>query len=228
MLIGGVTTAYVWQTSDHQQAAAGGGPTSPGSALGVASTPAPEPPTPPRSAEEDAIQALLDARAAAVMAGDRAAFLATVDPRRERFRRDQSRMLDNLAEVPLTTWSYELKTQPPPSPSGAALPQKWGSESKARQVVFRHRLRGADTDGAGTPRTITFTQRAGRLYVADDQAQHVGGQPHRYLWEEGPVESVSGQRSLVLGHPGQRAELRRLAAEADAAVPRVSAVWGKD
>ena len=38
--------------------------------------------------------------------------------------------------------------------------------------------------------------------------------------------AVSGRHSLVLGHPDSRAELERLARDVDAAVPRVSAVWG--
>jgi len=179
------------------------------------------------SPEERAVQALLDARAEAVLSADRAAFLDTVDPGRKGFRRGQGRLLDALADVPLSTWSYELETGSLATPPGATLAD-WGDQPRTLDVTFRYGLRGADADREGTPRAITFVQRGGRVRIVADEARDLGGRPQRYVWEEGPVAFAAGRRSLVLGHPGSRSELRRLADEVDAAVPRVSAVWGED
>ena len=218
-LAGGVTTAVVWQSSEQAEAG-------PSQAAQSADDPRQER-VPESSPEERAVQALLDARAQAVLSSDRAAFLATVDPENRRFRREQGRILDALAGVPLTTWSYELETGPLATQPSSALVD-WEGQPRTMNVTFRYALRGADADRDGTPRSITFVKRGGRIRIVADEARDFSGARQRYLWEEGPVAFAEGRRSLVLGHPGSEGELRRLADEVDAAVPRVSAVWGRD
>ena len=220
-LAGGGAATVLSQTSDAQADAVAPQAADPG-----ADSPRPKR-LPQRSPEERAVQKLLDARAEAVLSSDRDAFLKTVDPRQKSFRRSQGRMLDALAEVPLTDWSYVLQTGPPTAQAGSAL-LAWGSRSRSMQVRFRYGMRGETADREGTPRTVTVTRRGGRFFISADEALNGDGTRQRYLWDEGPVAVAKGRRSLVLGHPGSESELRSVADAADAAVPNVSSVWGRD
>lgn len=177
---------------------------------------------PERAAE---VQVLLDARARAVLHRDRAAFLAGVDPQATAFATRQATLFDALADVPLTAWTYTLaadRAQPP----DAALDARYGTWW-APGVVLGVGLEGIDTDPAESTQALTFVQRGGHWFVAaDDDFVARGAVTARELWDGGPVSVVRGVRSLVLGHPGSLPQLRRVAADVDAAVPRVSAVWG--
>ena len=218
-LTGGVTSAAVM---DGQPAPAVASAAAPGAVPGAGG------PQKTVSPEDRQLQALVDARAKAVLSHDRAAFLATVDPANTRFRRSQANVIDALARVPLSTWSYDL--------GGANLRAapvdvdvlRSGGRSRGVQASFRYGLRGFDNAASGQPRTLTFTRRKGRWYVSGDKAEALDGLRATFLWEHGPVAVVRGRRSLVLGHPANAARMRTLAAETDAAVPRVSAVWGRD
>lgn len=168
---------------------------------------------------------LLAARSRAVLERDRRAFLATVDPRAREFRQAQADLFDALAEVPLTAWSYVLDAADV-QPADPALDARYGTWWAPR-VTLRHALRGIDVQPAEAPQHLTFVRRGAQWYVAADSDFAARGDvTARALWDSGPVVAVQGRRSLVLGHPRSRGELRRLAREVDAAVPRVSAVWG--
>jgi len=73
----------------------------------------------------------------------------------------------------------------------------------------------------------TFVRRHGRVYVAgDDDMADLGGPSWTGPWDYGPLVAARGTSSLVLGHPQDSADLPRLAAAVDAAVPVVTGVWG--
>jgi hypothetical protein len=61
--------------------------------------------------------------------------------------------------------------------------------------------------------------------VADDGLADAGGDSWRGPWDFGTLALAHGSASLVLGH-GDRALLASIAADVDAAIPAVSAVWG--
>ena len=195
------------------------------------------PPTPPAKAQpasrtaaatqtpEAAVEALLRSRAKAVLGHDRKAFLATVDPKAGAFRTRQAALFDALADVPLTHWSYvvhadDLQRADP------RLRKRYGTWW-APTVTLRHSLQGIDADPSESTQHPTFVRRSSRWYLAaDDDFAARGDATERLLWDTGPVSVVRGRRSLVLGHPGSLSEMRRLAREVDAAVPRATAVWG--
>ncbi len=181
---------------------------------------------PDRLAERAAeVQALLDARARAVLRRDRLAFLAGVDPQATAFATRQAALFDALADVPLTAWTYTMDAAQAQLPD-ATLDARYGSWWAPR-VVLGVGLEGIDTDPAESTQALTFVQRDGHWYVAaDDDFLARGATTARELWDGGPVSVVRGARSLVLGHPGSLPQLRRLATDVDAAVPRVTAVWG--
>ncbi|MFN2524070.1 MAG: peptidase MA family metallohydrolase [Mycobacteriales bacterium] len=174
----------------------------------------------PRAA---AVQALLTARADAITRHDRAAWLATVDPTATAFAARQARLFDALQSVPVQGWTYELdpeRTQP----ANPAVDSRRGDGWWGPAVTLRYRLAGFDSVPTAEPQHLTFVPRGDRWYVAADD--DFADRTSRGLWDEGPVTVVRGRSSLVLGHPSSATLMRTVADAVDAAVPRVTAVWG--
>lgn len=176
-----------------------------------------------------AVRDLLHARSAALLARDREAFLATVDPTAVDFYARQAHVFDALADVPLSGWYYEVDGTRTQGPS-AALDARYGADAWwAPEVVLRYRLTDFDADPTYARQVFTFVERGGRwLLAADDDFLDRGQRTSRALWDGGPVAVVRGERSLVLGRPASRPLLESLAGAVDRAVPRVTRVWGED
>jgi hypothetical protein len=174
---------------------------------------------------ERAVRALLDARAAAVLARDREAFLASVFPGVPEFVERQGRLFDALAEVPFASWEYELDgfRQRAGDP---ALDARYGTEWWAPDVQLSYVIEGFDAEPTFAAQKPTFV-RAGEawLLAADDDFEDDGQASTRGLWDFGPVIAHRSEHALVLGHPGSRELLPQIGAVVDAAVPRVDAVW---
>ncbi|MFC4030300.1 hypothetical protein ACFO3J_02310 [Streptomyces polygonati] len=177
--------------------------------------------TPP-SADDNAARQLLDQRATALLHHDRAAFLAGVDPRAQRFRARQTAMFADLAAVPLASWSYTLvRTGAFTLPAAAD-----GTARIATEVRLSYRLSGYDTEPVVSTAYLTLSRRAGRWYVAgDDDGAASGHRTDPQLWDQGPVRVVRGAHSIVLGLAAP-AVLSGYAADADRAVPEVTHAWG--
>jgi hypothetical protein len=169
------------------------------------------------------VRDLLARRADALTRRDRAAFLDTVDPASTAFRARQARLFDALRDVPVTGWRYDLDPTNEKSPD-PAVDTRRGDGWWAPAVTLRYRLAGFDATPTAEPQHLTFQSRGDRWYVAadDDFAEKTT----RGLWDDGPVSVVRGRSVLVLGHPGSRRLLRTVADATDAAVPRVTSVWG--
>ncbi|MEU6733149.1 hypothetical protein ABZ929_08075 [Streptomyces physcomitrii] len=158
--------------------------------------------------EERAVQRLLDVRARAVLDRDERAYRGTEEgPAREdpEFR--------NLAEVPLTSWTYRLTRL-----------ESTGSGRARARAELGYRLRGYDRAPLTAIRTLDLRRHGGRWYVTGERSAG----PARQFWEQGAVDAVRGARSLVLGVGQSGARLREFARLADAAVPRATRAWGDD
>ncbi|MET9466246.1 hypothetical protein ABZY44_15875 [Streptomyces sp. NPDC006544] len=130
-----------------------------------------------------------------------------------------------LAAIPLEDWSYEVSSV-----------REDGVRAFAR-AELRYRLTGYDAAPAGSAREVELTRRAadgpgapaasgdgGGAWTVTADRPAPGAPPQ--LWDQGPVTVERGAHALVLGGPGQSPEaLSAVAAEADAAVPAVSAAW---
>ncbi|MFD7610257.1 hypothetical protein [Streptomyces sp. NPDC059828] len=154
-----------------------------------------------------AIQRTLDGRATAVLRHDEAGYLAALDGRLRSSGREE---LANLADVPLRSWEYRL--------TGV---RRSGDRATA-EAELRYRIDGYDSSPVTTPRTLELAARDGRWYITADRAARGGAQQ---LWQQGDVQVVRGTRTLVLGTGRDQARLRRIAADADRAVPEVTAAW---
>ncbi|MER5362771.1 hypothetical protein [Streptomyces sp. NPDC002785] len=159
------------------------------------------------------IRATLDRRAAAVLDHDTDAYLAAIDPKATGLRTAQRRELDNLADVPLSSWTYRLTDV-----TGQ------GTDRATADVQLRYRIKGYDAAPVAADRVLDLRRDStdGRWYIVGDRAGKDGG---RQLWQQGDVQVVRGKHSLVLGVGRTGQELRRIARTADRAVPAVSDAW---
>ncbi len=175
-----------------------------------------------------AIQQMLDRRGSAIVHHDATAFLATVDPDQPQFLAQQRTWFRNLSQVPFAAWSYSF--DPGSQQSGSAALTRYHAPVYApSQVAVHYRLANFDTRPTDQPELLTFVQRGSRWFVASTTDFDGGpNPPPADLWDFGPVRVVHGASTLVLGHPDSLALMHVLADETDAAIPRVTQVWGAD
>ena len=156
---------------------------------------------------EAGVQALLDRRAGAVAAGDREAFLDTLDPLAdETFRRDEARAFDGLASVPLDSYDLRLRTDDVHDLS-VAVPDDRGGADEIRIPLVEERLRitGVDDRDGVSDLWYTFVRRGAEWFVnADDDVADLGLITQVHLWSSGPVVFTEGARTVVMSSPEDR------------------------
>jgi hypothetical protein len=173
------------------------------------------------------VSALLARHGAAVLAHDRTAFLADVDPDRAAagFRRSQAAQYTNLTRLPLSRWTYRIDTRTQDRASERAAGRKLGAAAIVVRITLSYALRRADPAPSEHALWWTFVRRDGHVVAAgDDALAAAGGVSWRGPWDFGPLTVVRGTESVVMGHE-PATTLRPLAAVVDVAVPAVSAVW---
>lgn len=167
---------------------------------------------------------VLGRQAAAIRAGDRARYLATIDPASPAFAAVAARTYDNLARMQVVQVRFGT-----PSPDDGALTadrrSALGPTAWAADVEMAFRLRQGDTQLWRTSLRMAFVERGGRTYVAGDRENQAATDPMP-LWLIDKVDVVRGKHSLVVG-VGPRARLERYALTTDRSVPRVTSVWGR-
>ncbi len=159
---------------------------------------------------------------------DRDLFLDTVDPGAADFFDGQAELFDRVSGLELATWGYQVTGDGPglPAARAAALPRS----ATIVRVRLTYRLAGTETT-TDREQYLTVVPRGGRWLVASDTDGSANGfDTERDLWDLGPIRSLRGDSSLVLADTrgASRAEMRRLAGEADLAVRDVDEVWTED
>jgi hypothetical protein len=205
------------------------GPTPAGVAAGPRANPAPVPGGGAAAAagRETAVRSLLDRHARALLARDRAGWLAAIDPAATAFRARQAALFDNLAAVPLVAWRYVLDGVVSRQLTPAAARRYRSVTVWVPSVTLRYALRAVDAEPTERTQIFTFVLRAGRWYLTTDgDAVTDRSSTWHGLWDFGRVVVLRGRSSLVLAHPSNASRLTGFAAAVDAAVPPVSAIWG--
>jgi hypothetical protein len=174
-----------------------------------------------------AIKALLARRAQAVLDHDRQALLATIDPTAHQFAAAQLRMLTDLRQVPLASWSYSIGRAR--AAASAEVSATYPVPAYAPVVSLHYRIKGFDTTATDLRQYPTFTLRSGHWFLAslDDFATD-GSVSATDLWDYGPVDVVRRPDVLVLGPPSMLGTMQQVAVDLHASIPRVTSVWGAD
>jgi len=193
---------------------------------GAGDAPASQSPAP-----ETEIQELLDRRAAALLAGDRDAFMATISEDSRTFVRRQRLLFDRMGDLPLA--SYRLVVRPDRF-GDLATPSVRESYPGAADVVIplteeRYRLSGYDDDEAIEDMFFTFVHRNGEWLIAEDtDLDDLTLYSARHLWDFSRVRVRDAGRFLLLEPrcPGcPRAPAAALGLARDA-LRRVRRYWG--
>ena len=179
-----------------------------------------------------AIQALLDARAAAIRDGDRSAFLATLASDSTRFVARQKAFFDRIQTLPLASYRLvavwdRLGDLARPS-DRARYPDADGIAIPVTEE--RYRIRGFDRAEAIEDAYFTFVRRGDEWLIAedtdlDDLTLYTG----RHLWDLGPVEKARSRHLLQLSHPCESSSCPSRAhdylALSEQALERVDSYW---
>ena len=190
--------------------------------------PRPDPAVESGSARAAAVTALLQRRAVALLARDRDGWLAGIDPASTAFRARQGEVFDHLAEVPLGSWVYDLTAPTDATLTPAAVTRLAGAAPTLVETSLHYTLAGFDTAPTSERQVFTVVRRDGAWLLAGDDESTEADATSREIWDLGPVTVVRAPSVLVLGRPGDLPELRLLATETAAAIPRVTAVWGTE
>ena len=156
-----------------------------------------------------AVQALLDRRAEALLAGDRSGFLGTVWQGSKGFRQQQRRLYDAL-HGGLGLTAYEL-TADWSSYGDLATPSVAARYPGVASVALpltreRFRLGELDVDPVDQDQYLTFVKDGEEWFVAaDDDLEEAGLFSQRNLWDFGPVR-LDESDAFVLLMPACRAD----------------------
>jgi hypothetical protein len=187
-------------------------------------------PAPAKAPTQHQVQELLDGLGKDVLSHRATAFLAGIDSSRAAasFRAQQRTDITNLAGVPLASWSYRIESVVHTASVLAAATKEFGTPASVVQVSVSYALRYVDPLPTSHDLWLTVIERGGKTYLAADDALVTAGFPSWVgPWRFGPLTAVRGRSSLVLGPPTDINLLHTLADEVDAAVPAVTAVWGR-
>jgi hypothetical protein len=212
-----VSVVVVLQHRDAHPSAGPGGAATP-SATPTTATASPTT-TDPDVLRTEALEQLLSQRTAAVTGKDAADWLATVDPRQPVFRSRQAAVFANLVKLPLSRWRYTVVG--PGKALSAARQAALGPEAWVAEVDLGYRFGAADRTDVHSIESLTLVQDDGSWRVAGDS----DGDTDTEIWDLGPLDVVHGKSSVVIGL-GSATSLKPYAAQADAAVGRVSGIWG--
>lgn len=152
----------------------------------------------------DAIQALLDARAEAYLARDRAAFMATIASDSAPFRSRQEDFFQFSRAIPFESYRLEADWD---HFGDLARPVDASRYPNADDVVIllvheKYAIRGFDQRPAVEEYVLTFVERDGEWLIAEDSdLDSVGLQSVRHLWDSGPVVVESSEHFTIYRHP---------------------------
>lgn len=178
------------------------------------------------AAEE--IQDLLDTHAAALVARDRAAFLAAVDQAAPEFVASETALFDRVEGVPLATWTYQLGSYPC-QPTLDPIFERYGAPVVSLKVQVGYQLAGIDPEPTYADRVLTIVDRGtGWTIGSDADRPDLNTAFPAEIWDFGPVVATSGTHGTVFAHPGNAEQVAGYVALVDQAVSTVSAVWGTD
>lgn len=153
--------------------------------------------------DRDAIQALLDRRARAVLARDRAAFMATIDDASPEFVERQQRLFRAMGDVPFRSFRYRVAWE---RRGDLVRPRDLDGYPDADAVSIplteeRYRIDGFDRREAVEDMYYTYVRRDGEWLIAEDtDLNDMTLYTARHLWDSGRLRATRSEHFLMLSH----------------------------
>lgn len=175
--------------------------------------------------DADAVQATLDAAAAAFRSGDREAMASVLHDPDSRFGRRWSNRAERMQVLPLASYDLRLDNVLPDL-STARVRQAHEGDVQVVYVVEELALEGFDAEPAAHDLFLTMVRdEDGRWRVAGDaDAEPLGFVSVDHLWDHGPVEVREEESVLAIHHP-DGPEVGPLVDETLAALRQVASAW---
>lgn len=151
--------------------------------------------------------------------------MVSVDPQASpRFYREQRELFRNLAEVPLSDWSYQVDRDAVAAPARAGADETW-----APRVELSYAIDGVDVVPTSRELHYTFVRHGESWYIADergdgDKQSNGWGAP----WYYGVCRVARTDSSVIIGHDSNQELIDRVARMTDDAVETVTEVWGTE
>jgi hypothetical protein len=174
------------------------------------------------------IREMLDRRAAAVLAGDEEAFMATVAEIDPRFVERQRQMIRGFRNLGVSEYRLHISDRFWPELTTPREVAKYGP--RARPTVLhleeRYRIEGYDPQLALDDLYLTFVRTDEGWKVASDvDLEDVGLWSGRKLWEYDPVITRSSEHFRYVSHPDQAGAAEEILAAAERALDSVEDRW---
>jgi hypothetical protein len=190
----------------------------PGSVRVLAGPPNAPPGTVPGSSRDQALDALLGRRAAALAARDAGAFMSDVDRADPTFVKRQETVFDNMTKLPLIDIAFKLNRSTAYDPEiPAAIRNTYGNDVRAAAVTVSYRIEGVDESPVAVPWVPIVALVSGQWRLVGEATgkslpSGVGGQP----WDAGALAVERGNRVVGVFSASfrDRAKVMRLAEQA--------------
>jgi hypothetical protein len=175
------------------------------------------------------IQELLDRRTEAMLAGDRDAFLETIDPADDRFAARQRFLFDGFQALGLAEYRLELTDRYWPELTTRKETAEHGLGARVLHVEERYRLRGFDPQPVVEDLFLTFVPRGETWVIAsDDDLADLALKTARKLWEFGPIDTQRSEHFLYVSPPDLRPAGPPILSSAEAALEELDEMWPLD
>lgn len=176
------------------------------------------------AARSKAVDKVLKTRADAILAGNEAEFVGTVDPGNKTLVARQKVLFANLREFGFASVRYEQLHEQ----FDQRLVDKYGPSAYLISVAMSYQLKDIDPQPVRTMLGYTFTEKAdgGWMLVSDSDMDHLLPRgSHQEAWDLGEVLVKRSSRVLVVVERGQAKLADSLVGMADSAVQAVSKSW---
>jgi hypothetical protein len=174
------------------------------------------------------IQDLLDRRAEAMMAGDEATYLATIDRGDAAFVERQRNGFRGFQQIGLSSYRLDLTTRYWPELTSAREVEEHGEAAEPHlfHVEERYRLRGYDRQPALEDLFLTFVRRGdGWVIASDTDLDDLTLYSGRKLWENGTIFTEETEHFLYVSHPDVASASDEVLRMAERAIDAVNARW---
>ncbi len=176
------------------------------------------------AARSAGVKKVLSERAAAVLSGDVAGFVAHVDPGNKSLVARQKTLFANLRQFGFASVRYEQFREQ----FDQRLVDKYGPSTYLVSIAMTYQLKDIDPQPVKTMLGYTFTEKPDGTWmlVADSDMDHLLPRgSHQEAWDLGEVLVKRSARVLIVVERDQTKLANSLAAKAGSAVRAVSKSW---